>query len=102
MELVDESASILSPGDVYPNLPQRSRNNIARGEDRVSRLVVDLYLSRSFHREAGVFPLSLSLFLRCSSPILSFVWGLRALLQREKVTFAFGARLHRSCDGLLA
>lgn len=62
MELVDESASILSPGDVYPNLPQRSRNNIARGEDRVSRLVVDLYLSRSFSPGSWRIPsLSLSL-----------------------------------------
>lgn len=60
MELVDESASILSPGDVYPNLPQRSRNNIARGEDRVSRLVVDLYLSRSFSPGSWCIP-SLSL-----------------------------------------
>lgn len=124
MELLDEPNRLryFHP-DVYPNLPQRSRNNIARGGSSVSRrrsretdsLFLSFFLSLShiwiyitwiFFTGKLVSLCIPSFFLRLSSPILSSfigVWeGLRAFLQREKVTFAFGTRLHRSCDGLLA
>lgn len=94
---------------------------ISREEDRVSRVVdletdslsfflslshIWIYITWIFFTGKLVFLCIPSFFLRLSSPILSSfigVWeGLRAFLQREKVTFAFGTRLHRSCDGLLA
>lgn len=94
---------------------------ISREEDRVSRVVdletdslsfflslshIWIYITWIFFTGKLVSLCIPSFFLRLSSPILSSfigVWeGLRAFLQREKVTFAFGTRLHRSCDGLLA
>lgn len=99
-----------------------SHETISREEDRLSRVVdlerlilsfffsfslsyIDLHYPNLFYWEAGV-PLY-SLFLsQAQFPYSSLfhrgLGGLRAFLQREKVTFAFETRLHRSCDGLLA